>query len=69
MWLNVFLIVVSILLTITVLLQQRGAGLSATLGSEGGVYYAKRGAEKFIFIATIVLSVLFVGGAFARLLL
>ncbi|MBI3685208.1 preprotein translocase subunit SecG [Candidatus Azambacteria bacterium] len=66
-WLNVVLIVVSVLLIITVLLQQRGAGLSATLGGEGNVYYAKRGAEKMIFIATIVLSVLFVGTAFARL--
>lgn len=67
MWLNVLLIVVSVLLTIGVLLQQRGAGLSATFGSDGGVYYAKRGAEKFVFIGTIVLSVLFVGAAFARL--
>ncbi len=69
MWLNVFLIVVSVLLTVGVLLQQRGAGLSATLGGDGGVYYAKRGAEKFVFIATIVLSILFVGAAFARLFL
>lgn len=68
-WLNVFLIVVSVLLVTGVLLQQRGAGLSATLGGEGNVYYTKRGAERVIFIATIVLAILFVGGAFARLLL
>lgn len=68
-WLNIFLIIVSVLLVTTVLLQQRGSGLSANLGSEGNVYYTKRGAEKAIFIATVVFSILFVGGAFARLFL
>jgi len=71
MWLNIFLMVVSALLVVTVLLQQRGSGLSTTLGGsgEGNVYYAKRGAEKAIFYATIVLAVLFIGGAFVRLFL
>jgi len=64
-----FLIVVSALLVTTVLLQQRGAGgLSATFGGgEGNVYYTKRGAEKVIYISTVVLAFLFIGGALARL--
>lgn len=70
MWFNVVMIVVSALLVVTVLLQQRGAGLSGTFGGDGsGAYHTKRGLEKMIFFATIVLAVLFIGGAFLRLLL
>lgn len=70
MWFNVVMIVVSVLLVIAVLLQQRGAGLSGTFGGSGsGAYHTKRGLEKMIFFATIVLAVLFIGGAFIRLLL
>lgn len=70
MWFNVVMIVVSVLLVITVLLQQRGSGLSGAFGGDGsGAYHTKRGLEKTIFFATIVLSVLFIGGAFIRLLL
>lgn len=67
--LNIIQIVIAVLLTITILLQQRGAGLGSALGGEGGVYYKKRGAEKIIFITTIVLAVLFVLTAFARMLI
>lgn len=66
-WLNVLLIVSSVLLIITILLQQRGEGLSSAFGGDGGVYYAKRGVEKAVFIATIVSAVIFLGSAFARL--
>lgn len=70
MWFNVVMIVVSVLLVAAVLLQQRGAGLSGTFGGDGsGAYHTKRGLEKMIFFATIVLAVLFIGGAFLRLLL
>lgn len=48
------------LLVIGVLLQQKGAGLSSTFGGSGVGYSTKRGAEKVIFQATIVISVLFV---------
>ena len=64
------MIVISVLLVVAVLLQQRGAGLSGTFGGDGsGAYHTKRGLEKTIFFATIVLAVLFIGGAFMRLLL
>lgn len=70
MWFNIIMIVVSVLFVIAVLLQQRGAGLSGTFGGDGsGAYHTKRGLERVIFIATIILSVLFIGGAFIRLLL
>jgi len=55
-----FQIFISILLIISILIQQRGAGLGESFGGAGGVYYTKRGAERFLFISTIVLAFLFV---------
>mgnify|MGYP001560457756 CR=1 FL=1 len=62
-------IVISVLLITAILLQQRGTGLSATFGGEGNVYRTKRGLEKFIFAATIVLAVLFFAAALFNILL
>ena len=62
-------IVVSILLIGAILLQQRGTGLSATFGGEGNVYRTKRGLERIIFIATIVLAILFFAIALAIIVL
>ena len=62
-------ITISGLLIIAILLQQRGGGLSSTFGGSAMEYSTKRGAEKVIFYATIVLTVLFLGISMARLLL
>ena len=62
-------IVISILLVVAILLQQRGTGLSATFGGEGNVYRTKRGLEKVIFAATIILAALFFATAFANIIL
>jgi protein translocase SecG subunit len=61
--------VLAILLIAAILIQQRGAGLSGTFGGEGSVYSTRRGAEKIIFIATIILAILFFGISLARILL
>ncbi|MFA5155736.1 MAG: preprotein translocase subunit SecG [Patescibacteria group bacterium] len=54
-------VVVAVLLMAAILLQNRGAGLgSAFGGTGGGVYLTKRGLEKKLFIATIVLAVIFI---------
>lgn len=58
-------IVVSVLLAAAILLQSRGSGLGATFGGDGNVYRTKRGVEKILFRATIVLAVLFLGIAFS----
>ncbi len=60
-------IVFSILLVLAVLSQQRGTGLSATFGGSGGFYTSKRGAEKVLHVATIVLIVAFVANSVAFL--
>ncbi|MFH0739785.1 MAG: preprotein translocase subunit SecG [bacterium] len=54
-------IAVPCLLIVCILLQQRGTALGSAFGGSGGGFYSKRrGAEKKIFIATIVLSILFI---------
>lgn len=68
MILNIMQAIVSILLIICVLLQQRGSGLSSAFGGTGGVYYQKRGLEKILFRATIGLSALFLIIALLNLL-
>ena len=53
-------IVVAILMMVAILLQNRGAGLGGVFGGTGGVYLTKRGLEKKLFIATIILAALFI---------
>jgi preprotein translocase subunit SecG len=62
-------IVIAILLTVSILLQNRGAGLGSTFGGDFGGYYTKRGFEKFLFSATILLGTLFLGVAVALIYL
>ncbi len=52
-------IVLSVLLVTAILLQQRGSGLGAAFGGEGTVFRTKRGIEKGLHYATIVIAILF----------
>jgi protein translocase SecG subunit len=52
-------ITLSILLMTLVLIQSKGIGLSGAFGGGGEVFYTRRGAEKIIFIMTIVVIILF----------
>jgi len=53
--------IVAILLIGSILLQQRGSSLgSAFGGGSGGFYSTRRGLEKKIFAATIILGAIFV---------
>lgn len=61
-------IVVSVLLIGAILLQQKGSGLGSAFGGEGGnLYSTKRGVEKILFYATIVLAVVFFAIAIIRI--
>jgi preprotein translocase subunit SecG len=53
-------IIVSISLMILILLQQRGSSLGSAFGGTGEFYSARRGAEKKIFWATVVLGTVFI---------
>jgi preprotein translocase subunit SecG len=69
--LSIAQLVVSVLLIILILLQERSSGLSGVLGGsgEGEFYHTRRGLERFIFWGTIVLAVAFAALALADLLL
>lgn len=53
-------ILVSVGLMAAILLQARGAGLSAAFGGDSSVYRSRRGIEKRLFQFTILLGSLFV---------
>ncbi len=55
-------IVLSLLLILGIVLQQRGANLGGAFGGDNfaSTFYKRRGAEKFLFQATIVVAILFV---------
>ena len=44
-------------------------GFSATFGGDGNAFRTKRGIEKTLFYATIVLSILFLGSGIARIVM
>jgi preprotein translocase subunit SecG len=59
-FLNGSLILTSIALVISIVLQSKGAGLGNLTGAEtGGIFTARRGIEKTLFWVTIVFSALF----------
>jgi len=71
---NTFLLVaqtiVSILLIVLILLQQRGTALGSAFGGESGGFYAtRRGIQKKIFWASIICGVLFIIFALLNLIL
>ncbi|MFH1713355.1 MAG: preprotein translocase subunit SecG [Candidatus Jacksonbacteria bacterium] len=57
--LNIIQIIIGLTLITAILLQAKGAGLSGIFGGEGNVYRTRRGAEKTLFLFTIINSVLF----------
>ena len=62
-------IILSIILVISIILQQTGAGLGGAFGgTEGGtMFHTRRGFEKFLFYLTIVVAILFAASAFIAL--
>jgi preprotein translocase subunit SecG len=54
------LIITSIALIISIVIQSKGAGLGSLSGADaGGVFTARRGIEKTLFWVTVIFSVLF----------
>ena len=59
-YLDIALIIISVLLILSVILQSKGAGLGGLTGADtGSVFTARRGVERTLFRLTIVLSVIF----------
>ncbi|HEU0293845.1 MAG TPA: preprotein translocase subunit SecG [Anaerolineales bacterium] len=59
-YLDIALIIISVLLILSVILQSKGAGLGGLTGADtGSVFTARRGVERTLFRVTIALSVMF----------
>ena len=59
----------AVLAMLLILLQQRGASLGAGFGASGEFSTTRRGLEKSLFNATVVLVVMFVASILGMLLL
>lgn len=59
---NLLQIVISVVLIVVILLQVKGSGFGAALGgmSGGSVFRTKRGLERTLFQATIILTIVFI---------
>jgi protein translocase SecG subunit len=64
-------IALSLLLVVGIVLQQRGATLGGAFGGDNfaSTFYKRRGAERFLFNATIFVAILLVLTAAANFLL
>ncbi|MFA6273942.1 MAG: preprotein translocase subunit SecG [Candidatus Paceibacterota bacterium] len=64
-------IVLSIVLVLSILLQQSGAGLGGALGGGdgGSFHHTRRGFEKFLFYLAIVCGILFALTAFLAIII
>jgi preprotein translocase subunit SecG len=58
-----------VLMVASILLQQRGASLGAGFGSSGELFTTRRGLDKNLFEATIVIAVVFILSILAGLLI
>ena len=68
MIIDIIQVISAVALIIAIILQNRGTGLGAAFGGEGNVYRTKRGMEKVLFYATIVLAVIFFATAVVNLI-
>jgi len=68
-FLQVTQITAGVLLVLSVLLQHRGTGLGGAFGGEGMSYRSRRGVEKILLRATVLLAVIFLLAVIAQLLI
>jgi preprotein translocase subunit SecG len=62
-------VIISILLVVVIILQQRGSEAGIAFGGGTESFRSKRGLEKFLFYATIILAVLFAANSILTLVL
>lgn len=67
--LHIITVTSAVIMIIFILLQARGATLGAGFGSSGELFTTRRGIDKSLYEATIVLAVIFVLSIIAGLLI
>lgn len=58
--LQIVTVISAILMVAAILLQQRGASLGAGFGASGELYTSRRGLDKSLYRATVVMAIIFV---------
>jgi len=61
-------LIVSVVLIVLILFQQRGTALGSAFGQGGGFYSTRRGIQQKLFVATIAAGILFILLAILNLL-
>jgi len=65
---NIIQFVLAIILVVTILLQQKGTGLSGVFGGSSNIYSTKRGADKILHYTTMIVAILFFSLSLVRLI-
>lgn len=65
---SILQIIVAIALIGLIVIQSQGSGLGKSFGGEGS-YHSKKGVEKLVYIATVVVAVLFLSLSLISVLL
>jgi len=68
-YINILLIIVSSILIISILLQQRGTALGSAFGGSGEFYLTRRGIQKKLLYTTLIALATFIGISVFRLFL
>ncbi|MBT3412965.1 MAG: preprotein translocase subunit SecG [Candidatus Jacksonbacteria bacterium] len=68
-WLLITQIVLSVLLVLSIIFQDRGAGLGEVFGGAGAVHRTKRGPEKVLYISTIIFAIAFIAVALVSIII
>ncbi|OGL85648.1 preprotein translocase subunit SecG [Candidatus Uhrbacteria bacterium RIFCSPLOWO2_02_FULL_48_12] len=68
-WLPAIQAGLSILLILSILPQSRGTAVGSAFGGAGTIYRTKRGVEKWLMRATIVIGVIFTAVSLLRIVL
>lgn len=67
--LQIATVVSAVLMVLFILLQARGASLGAGFGSSGELFTTRRGTDKSLYEATIVMAIVFVLSLLAGLII
>lgn len=64
---SIFQIIIAVLLVLAIILQQRGSEAGIAFGGGGGSFRSKRGLERFLYYATVILGILFAANSILTL--
>lgn len=64
-FLTIMEVILALLLILVILMQDKDSGLSRTFGGMGGVKTTKRGVEKHLHYATVIIFILFLCNSIA----